>query len=68
LSGARVTEAIAGATNTQAASKVVAMIRLQKFLAAGWMRALFGTTVEVFIVVSLPAQIPSLRRFPFCNF
>jgi hypothetical protein len=68
LSGAGVTEAIAGATKTQAASKVVAMIRLQKFLAARLIRASLGTTFEVFMVVSPPNQIPALRRFPSGNF
>jgi hypothetical protein len=69
LSGAGVTEAIAGATKTQAASKVVEMIRLQRFLAARLIRASLGTTFEVFImVVSLPNQIPALRRFPSGNF
>src|SRR5712664_2958132 len=68
LSGAGVTEAIAGAINTQAASNVVAMIRLQKFLAARLIRASLRTTSEVFMVVSLLTQIPALRRFPSGNF
>jgi len=55
LSGARVTEAIAGATNTQAVSGAVARIRLQKslpsFLADAWLAIL----VAVLMVVSFAA-------------
>jgi len=42
-----------GATKTQAASTVVARIRLQKFLAILWMHASLGTPGEVFMVFSV---------------
>jgi len=68
LSGACVTEAIAGATSTQAVSSAVARIRLQKFLASFLMDASLAILVAVLMVVSLAIQIPTLFRIPSCNF
>jgi len=62
LSGARIIEAIAGATSTQAVSSTVARIRLQKFLACFPMYASLVILVAVLTVVSLAIQIASLFR------
>jgi len=59
FSGACVIEAIAGATNTQAASALIAKILLQKFLAARLNCPSLATPAELFMAVFL--AVPFLQ-------
>src|SRR5260370_21307732 len=57
FSGACGTEALVGATNTQAASKLDSLICLQTFLAARLLRASLATSFAVFTSLSLLPHI-----------